>query len=105
MSLKNEVENSWEWLRRRDLEGLEKKLLVCYGRLLVLEKKEWKDLCFNNGFGMLLCCKEEMEKLVEERWYEKNEYYGLEMEMKDVNEFIKKELLGKSERREKRYKN
>uniref|UniRef100_UPI00119E9A29 hypothetical protein n=1 Tax=Bacillus thuringiensis TaxID=1428 RepID=UPI00119E9A29 len=54
MTLKNEVHNSWEWLRRRDLEPLEKKFLLCYGTLLLLEKKEWKHFSFNNPFGMFL---------------------------------------------------
>uniref|UniRef100_UPI00119ED9C2 hypothetical protein n=1 Tax=Bacillus thuringiensis TaxID=1428 RepID=UPI00119ED9C2 len=54
MTLKNEVHNSWEWFTRRDLQPLEKKFLLCYGTLFLLEKKEWKHFSFNNPFGMFL---------------------------------------------------
>uniref|UniRef100_UPI0011A54480 tyrosine-type recombinase/integrase n=1 Tax=Bacillus thuringiensis TaxID=1428 RepID=UPI0011A54480 len=71
----------------------------------LLEKKEWKHFSFNNPFGMFLSSKEEIEKLLEETWYENNEYYRFQIEMKHVNQFIKKELLGKSETTQKTYKN
>lgn len=105
MILRDVEHNKWELFTRRDLQPLEKKFLFCYGTLFLLEKKGFKHFSFDNPFGVSLTSKEEIEKLLEETWYENNEYYRFQIEMKHVNQYIKDELLGKSEFTKKTYKN
>lgn len=104
MLLRDVDHNKWEMITRGGLQPLEKKFLFGYAALFLFEKKDFKKFSIVSPFRTVSSL-EEIQKLLEELWYENKEYYRFQNEMKYVNTYIKNELLGKSDSTKKTYKN